>query len=125
MDQIIDTLQDAYDFIDAVNEDIKLDEQEAILDKLTILIDQFIDAKNWIQKLTDNTHDAEGEPETHLVQDPTGGEGLANPPATEEDDLKESRLVEEHDCPKRCPAMIDACIDDCAICDAYDSDSME
>ena len=93
MDQIIETLQEAWDFIDAVNEDVKLDQQDALLDKLTILIDQFQDAKKWVDEFI--THNTEGEPVTHLVEDPSGGETLADPPATEEDDLKELNLVED------------------------------
>lgn len=92
MDQIIATLQQAWNFIDAVNEDVKLNEQDAILDKLTILIDQFQDAKKWVDEFI--THNTEGESVTHLVEDPSGGEGLANPPATEEDNLKELNLEE-------------------------------
>lgn len=91
MDQIIETLQEAWEFIDSQNNDVNLEQQDKILDKLTILIDQFQDAKKWVDEFI--THHTEGEPVTHLVEDPTSGETLANPPATEEDDLKELNLV--------------------------------
>jgi hypothetical protein len=110
MDQIIETLEQAAGLLEDYEESYKnqifkdgkgCNQKEAAsafgiamtVDKLTILIDQFKDAKKWVDEFI--THNTEGEPVTHLVEDPSGGETLADPPATEEDDLKELNLVEE------------------------------
>lgn len=58
-------------------------------DKLTVLIDQFKDARKEVDDMIKSlkTHNTEGEPVAHLVQQPACGETLSDSSSSEEDDL--------------------------------------
>lgn len=113
MDQIIDTLSKAEywlnEFLNPKMRSYGHDEVQEVIDNLTILIDQFQDAKKWVEQLTGGTHDSEGEPVAHLVEDPASGEGLTNSPASEENNLGEGEMVTEEEWAKKydksCPVI--------------------
>lgn len=90
MDQIIETLENTLELIDelgntryCVTGEMHPD-QRGIVEQLTALIDKFKDAK-LESKL--ELHHAERQSIAQLVEDPSSGETLADPPATKEDDL--------------------------------------
>lgn len=95
MDKIISTLERAAnllnDYADYYSDNIScdkgLDEIRDTEDALTVLIDNFKQVQKEVEEMF-KTYHAEGESETHLVQDPSGGETLADTTTTEEDDLK-------------------------------------
>lgn len=118
MDQIIETLEKTLVLIDSlgntrycVTGEMHPD-QRNIEDNLTVLVGNFKDAKQWVEAWT--THHAEGEPVAHLVEDPSSGETLADPPATEENNL--------HDLVKRGVTESESEDDDFDV-DESDSDS--
>lgn len=107
MESVIDTLEQAGDCLDGyeqlllllidtglLHETIEapqneLNEVRGVADKLTVVIDQFKEAQKEVTAMLKalSTHDTEGEPVAHLVEEPASGEALSDSSSSEEDDL--------------------------------------
>ena len=92
MDKIIETLESA---LQCLQERMEPSVAKKVIDSLTVLVDNFKDAKKEIETWHLPTHHAEGEPVAHLVEDPPGCEGLPNSPASEENDLPQVLVLDK------------------------------
>jgi hypothetical protein len=91
-------LIDDMDNREPVNRDASdLERVRDLNNKVAIMVDSFTQAQKEVNDMMKalKTHDSEGEPVAHLVQQPAGGEALSDSSSSEEDDLETESSSEE------------------------------